>query len=72
MTGKTLAVRGELIQDRSVAAGLYRSLAESYGVKKAERMMGLKFRDKQTPTSEQFAEAIDQLHLAAIRFTPAG
>ena len=35
-------------------------------------MMGLKFRDQRIPTREEFAEAIERLHLAAVRFTPAG
>jgi hypothetical protein len=33
--------------------------------------MGLGFRDHQMPTHDQFAEAVDRLHLNAIRFTPA-
>jgi hypothetical protein len=33
--------------------------------------MGLGFRDHQMPTRDQFAEAVDELHLNAIRFTPA-
>ncbi|MCH9733293.1 MAG: hypothetical protein K0U78_01865 [Actinomycetia bacterium] len=70
--GRRTTMHGELIQDRSVVADLYRRSAEFYGVKKAQRMMGLKFRDQQTPSLKEFTEAVDQLHLAAIRFTPAG
>jgi hypothetical protein len=33
--------------------------------------MGLGFRNHQMPTRDQFAEAVDQLNLRAIRFTPA-
>jgi hypothetical protein len=33
-------------------------------------MMGLKFRDNQVPTADEFAEAIDREGLVAIRFTP--
>ena len=47
---------GELIEDRSVAAELYRRYAESYGVKGAQRMMGLKFRDPRIPALEDFLE----------------
>jgi hypothetical protein len=70
--GKTTTVRGELIQDRAAVAGLARRCAESYGVKRAQLMMGLKFRDERIPTVEQFAEAVDRDHFAAIRLTPAG
>jgi hypothetical protein len=69
--GKTTAMRGELIQDRAVVADLSRRCAESYGVKRAQRMMGLKFRDQRIPTTEEFAEAVDRDHIVAIRFTPA-
>ena len=70
--GKTTTMRGELIQDRAVVADLFRRCAESYGVKRAQRMMGLTFRDEQIPTLEEFTEAVDREHLAAIRLTPAG
>jgi hypothetical protein len=69
--GKTTAMRGELITDKAHVADLYARCAESYGVKRAERAMGLGFRDHQMPTRDQFAEAVEQLHLRAIRFTPA-
>jgi hypothetical protein len=69
--GKTTMMRGELITDKALIADLYSRCAESYGVKSAERAMGLGFRDHQMPTHDQFAEAVDQLHLNAIRFTPA-
>jgi len=69
--GKTTAMRGELIRDRVVVSDLYARCAESYGVQRAQRMMGLKFRDRRVPTREEFAEAVDRLHLAAVRLTPA-
>jgi hypothetical protein len=69
--GKTTTMRGELITDKAHVADLYSRCAESYGVKRAERAMGLGFRDHQMPTRDQFAEAVDQLHLRAIRFTAA-
>ena len=72
LDGKTTTMRGQLIQDRPVVADLYRRSAESYGVKGAQRMMGLKFRDQRIPTLEEFAEAVGRDHLAAIRFTPGG
>jgi hypothetical protein len=70
--GKTTTMRGELVTDKAHVADLYARCAESYGVKRAERAMGLGFRDHQMPTRDQFVEAVDQLKLRAIRFTPAG
>ena len=69
--GKTTAMRGELIRDRAVVSDLFLRCAESYGVQRAQRMIGLKFRDQRMPTREEFAEAVDRLHLAAVRLTPA-
>jgi len=70
--GKTTTMRGELIQDSAVVADLAQRCAESYGVKRAQRMMGLKFRDQRVPTIEEFADAAQRDHIAAIRLTPAG
>jgi hypothetical protein len=69
--GKTTAMRGELITDPAHVADLYARCAESYGAKRAERAMGVKFRNHQMPTRDQFAEAVQELGLGAIRFTPA-
>jgi hypothetical protein len=69
--GKTTTMRGELLEDKSLVTNLYARCVEGYGVKRAERVMGLGFRDHRMPTHNEFAEAIDQLHLNAIRFTPA-
>jgi hypothetical protein len=68
--GTTTTMRGELIEDTAVVADLTRRLAESYGVKGAQRVMGLKFRDPRIPTLEEFTEAVDANHLTAIRLTP--
>jgi hypothetical protein len=68
--GKTTTMRGELIADRTMVADVYSRCAESYGAKRAERLMGLKFSEGRIPTRDEFAEAVGQLHLAAVRFTP--
>ncbi|QRY53785.1 hypothetical protein [Mycolicibacterium septicum] len=68
--GKTTTMRGELIQDRATLADLFHRCAVSYGAKRAQRMMGLTFRDQRIPTLEEFTEAVDREHLAAIRLTP--
>lgn len=67
LNGKTTTMRGDLIEDRSVVADLYRRCAESYGVKRAQQRMGLKFRDGRMPTLEEFTEAADRSGLAAVR-----
>jgi hypothetical protein len=69
--GKTTTMRGELITDKAHVTDLFLRCAESYGVKRAERTMGLGFRDHQMPTHDQFAEAVEELNLRAIRFAPA-
>jgi hypothetical protein len=69
--GHKTAMRGELMADTAHVADLYARCAEFYGVKRAERVMGVGFRDHQMPTHDQFAEAVAELGLRAIRFTPA-
>jgi hypothetical protein len=70
LDGNTTTMHGELIGDRATVAGLYHRCAESYGAKRAGRSMGLKFRDQQIPSLEDFAQAVDREHLIAIRLTP--
>jgi hypothetical protein len=69
--GKTTAMRGELIRDRTAVADLFHRCAEAYGVQRAQRMIGLRFRDQRIPTRDEFAEAVDRMHLGAVRLTPA-
>jgi hypothetical protein len=69
--GKTTSMRGELIRDRAVVSDLYLRCAQAYGVQRAQRMIGLKFRDQRIPTLDEFAEAVDRMHLGAVRLTPA-
>jgi len=69
LDGKTTTMRGELIEDPADVADLYHRCAESYGAQRAQRMMGLKFRDQRVPTLAEFAGAVERDHLAAIRFT---
>jgi hypothetical protein len=69
--GTTTTMRGELITDPAVVADLSHRCAEKYGAKKAQRMMGLKFRDDRVPTLAEFTEEATRDHMAAIRLTPA-
>jgi hypothetical protein len=68
--GKTTKMRGEVISDPAVVADLSHRCAQSYGVKKAQRMMGLKFRDNRIPSVDEFAEAIAREKIVAVKFTP--
>jgi hypothetical protein len=70
--GKTTPMRGELITDHAAVADLAHRAAQSYGPKKAQRTMGLKFRDEGVPSLADFTDAARRLKLAAIRLTPAG
>jgi hypothetical protein len=63
-------MRGELVTDPAVVADLSHRLAESYGVKRAQRMMGLGFRDQRIPTLEEFTEAAQRERITAVKLTP--
>ena len=67
--GKTTAMRGELIEDGAVVADLFHRCAAGYGAARAQRVMGVKFRDAGLPSLEQFRQAVDENKLVAIRFT---
>ena len=69
--GKSRTMRGELIENQLLVTDLYYRCVEHYGVTHAERVMGIAFRDHRMPTRNQFAEAVYELGLMAIRFTPA-
>ncbi len=68
--GKTTKMHGELIGDPAVVAELAHRCAQSYGVKKAQTMMGLKFRDSQIPSVDEFKEGIAREKIVAVKFTP--
>lgn len=69
--GRTTAMRGELISDPATVADLARRLAQSYGPKRAQTMMGLKFRDDASvPSLQEFRDAAHRDKLVAIQFTP--
>lgn len=69
--GKKTTMRGELIRDPAAVADLSHRAAASYGAKKAQRMMGLKFRDDRVPSIEEFTEAAQREGMRAVKFTPA-
>lgn len=67
--GKTRTLRGELITDRTTVAGITERLATSYGAKKAQRLMGMTFRDDRLPTIAEWEDAVGRQKIAAIRLT---
>lgn len=69
--GKTSTMQGQLISEPAAVAELAHRVADSYGPKKAQRSMGLKFRDDTVPSVAEFTAAASRLGLAAIRLTPA-
>ena len=68
--GQSSPMRGELIEDAAALAELFHRCASQYGAARAQRLMGLKFREPRVPTLEQFREAVVDNKLVAIRFTP--
>ena len=68
--GKRTPMRGELITDPGIVADLSHRMTESYGVKRAQRMMGLGFRDQRIPTLEEFTEAAQRERITAVKLTP--
>jgi hypothetical protein len=69
--GKATAMHGQLVTEPAAVAELAHRLSVSYGPKKAQRSMGLKFRDDAVPSVAEFTAAANRLGLAAIRLTPA-
>ena len=67
---KKTAMHGEVIADPAVVAELQHRVAESYGVKRAQRSMGLGFREQRIPTVDEFKEACEREGIIAIKFTP--
>jgi hypothetical protein len=63
--GTTKAMHGELIEDPAAVAEL------AHKVKRAQRMMGLQFRDGRIPTVDEFSDAAEREHLVAVKLTPA-
>ncbi|BBY44248.1 hypothetical protein [Mycolicibacterium celeriflavum] len=69
--GRMTTMRGELITDPGAVADLSHRCAQSYGVRRAQSMMGLKFRDNRIPTVEEFTDLVRRERYVAVRFVPA-
>jgi hypothetical protein len=68
--GKKSAMHGQLITDRPTVVDIVHRVAQGYGAKRAQRSMGMKFRDNQIPTLAEWEEAAGRLKIAAIKLTP--
>jgi hypothetical protein len=68
--GRTMTARGEVIDGPATVADLAYRASQAYGAKRAQRALGVKFRDGQVPSLAEFTEAARRENLAAIRFTP--
>jgi hypothetical protein len=60
-------MRGQLLDDPEAVAPLYGRAIDRVGVKRAQRMLGLKIHTPQTPPAGALAEAARRYHLSAIR-----
>ncbi len=69
--GKNMHMHGELITDPVSVGELAHRCAASYGVKRAQAVLGLTFREPRMPTVGEFTEAAAREKIGAIRFTPS-
>lgn len=67
--GTTRTMRGELITDHAAVAAICQRVATSYGAKKAQRQMGMTFRDDRLPSIAEWEDAADRLKIAVITLT---
>ena len=69
LDGHVTRMRGELLDDPETVAPLYARAIDRVGVKRAQRMLGLKIHTPGTPATEALAEAARRYRLSAIRLT---
>lgn len=69
LDGRTRPMRGELVEDPDAVAAIYARRIDDLGVKRAQRMIGIKVHTLTTPTAGALAEAVRRYHLSAIRLT---
>ena len=69
LDGHVTRMRGLLLDDPEAVAPLYARAIDRVGVKRAQRMLGLKIHTAGTPATEALAEAARRYHLSAIRLT---
>lgn len=67
--GKTRTMHGELITEPATVAGIADRIAKSYSPKKAQRQLGMTFRDGVYPTLTEWEESVRRVKIAAIKLT---
>jgi hypothetical protein len=69
LDGHVTRMRGQLVDDPEAAGSLYARAIDHLGVKRAQRMLGLRIHTPEAPPAEALAEAARRYHLSAIQFT---
>src|SRR6266567_2937436 len=69
LDGHVTRMRGQLVDAPEAVAPLYAHAIDHFGVKRSQRMLGLKVHTPETPATEALAEAARRYHLSAIRLT---
>ncbi len=69
LDGHVTRMRGQLLDDPEAVAPLYVRAIGHFGVKRAQRMLGLKIHTPGTPATDALAEAARRYHLSAIQLT---
>ena len=71
LDGHITQMRGQLLDHPETVAPIYADIVGQLGVKRAQRMIGIKIHTSATPTTEALAEAARRYHMSAIRLTPS-
>ena len=69
LDGHVTRMRGQLLDDPEAVAPLYARAIDHFGVKRAQRMLGLKIHTPGPPATEALADAARRYHLSAIQLT---
>jgi hypothetical protein len=67
--GHVTRMRGQLLDDPETVAPVYARIISQLGVKRAQRMIGIKIHTSETPGTDALAEAARRYHMCAIRLT---
>ena len=69
LDGHVTRMRGQLLEASEEVVPLYAGAIDHFGVKRAQRMLGLKIHTPGPPTTEALADAARRYQLSAIRLT---
>jgi hypothetical protein len=72
LDGHVTRMRGQLLDDPETVAPIYADIIGRLGVKRAQRMIGIKIHAPATPSTEALAEAARRYHMSAVRLAPGG